>query len=402
MALLDTSAIVPPMKYFLAGGAVRDLLLGIPPKDLDYVFSGSAEEFANEHPEAQRLGHGPAYGLHKHEFTALGKDIESNILERDFTINSFLLGEDGVLHMHPSALDDLRHGRIAPCSPLSFKADPLRVFRAARFSAQIPDFELPPSTLELMAEAGAAPEFANIPAERVGQELIKAMGASKPGNFLRALGNGHALRYWFNELVGALDIPAGPPAYHNSDVLGHIARIMDSTARELDVWLESRRNLSGAKQREIRAVTVWMALCHDLGKVTTPEDLLPHHYQHELRGVSASFALADRLKLPTRMRMAGALSARLHMKAGIYQRLRPSTRVDLLIDAWTKKLVAPLFLVAQADSGIPGLLEAAERELKVVLAVKLPPKWENRGADSGKHLREMRCAALIRLSRKAS
>lgn len=381
---------------------MRNLLLGIPPKDLDYVFSGSADEFTAEHPEAQKLGHGPAYGFHKHEFTPLGKGIQGNILERDFTINSLLLGEDGVLRMHPAALDDLKHGRIAPCSPDSFQIDPLRVFRAARLAAQFPDFELPTSTLELMAAAAASPEFKKIPAERVGQELVKAMAAPQPGKFLRALGGGQALTHWFDELVGAPDIPAGPPAYHNSDVLGHIARIMDSAARELDAWLKNRPALSGARQRELRVLTVWMALCHDLGKVSTPEDILPHHYQHELRGVDASFALADRLKLSTRLRMGGAMSARLHMKAGIYERLRPSTRVDLLMNAWTKKLVAPLFLVAQADSGLPDLLAQAERELAAVLAVKLPPKWENRGAESGKHLRELRCAALIRLDRKGA
>lgn len=379
---------------------MRDLLLGIPPKDLDYVFNCSAEDFVAEHPAARKLGHGPAYELHKHEFTALGKDIESNILERDFTVNSFLLDEGGVLRMHPAALDDLKRGRIAPCSPDSFKADPLRVFRAARLFAQFPDFELPESTLALMAETAATPEFKNIPAERVGQELVKALGGPRPGNFLFALGAGQALSYWFHELVGAPDIPAGPPAYHNSDVLGHIAGIMDSAAHEFDICLQGRPGLSESRRREIRALTVWMALCHDLGKVSTPEDILPHHYQHELRGVNASFALAERLKLATRLRMAGAMSARLHMKAGIYERLRPSTKVDLLMNAWNKKLVIPLFLMAQADSGIPHLLARAERELEAILAVKLPPKWENRGAESGRHLREMRCAALTRLSRR--
>lgn len=381
---------------------MRNMLLGVAPQDLDYVFAGTAEDFLAENPKAQKLGSGPAYGLHKHEFSPLGKNIESNLLERDFTINSFLLGENGIVHMHPSALDDLKKKRIAPASPKTFSDDPLRIFRAARLSAQLPDFELPEESSLLMAQTAATPGFANIPSERVGQELVKALSAPRPGNFLRALGHANSLGYWFAELDGALDIPAGPPAYHSSDVLGHITRIMDASAAELDKWLVGKDGLTPEKIRELRALTVWMALCHDLGKVSTPEDILPHHYQHELRGTHAANALARRLKLSNRLRMAGAISAKLHMKAGIYQRLRPSTRVDLLMDAWTKKLLVPLFLVAQADSGIGELLSLAERELKAVLSVKLPAKWENRGEESGKHLREMRCAALIRLSRKAS
>lgn len=391
---------VPPMKFFLAGGAVRDLLLGIAPKDLDYVFSGSAEDFTRLYPEAQKLGGGPAYGLHKHEFTPLGKDIETNLAERDFTINSFLLDDAGFLRMHPAALSDLKNGRISPASPQSLSADPLRVFRAARLTAQFPDFTLSDDCPGLMARAADSPAFADIPPERVGQELLKALACSRPGNFLRSLAAGQAIRHWFRELHGARDIPAGPPAYHNSDVLEHIARIMDKAAAEFDSWLAGQET-PPRRADELRRLTVWMALCHDIGKVSTPEDILPHHYQHELRGVDASYALAKRLRLPNKMRMAGALSARLHMKAGIYERLRPSTRVDLIMDAWTKKVFTPLFLVAQADSGLPHLLDAAERELRAVLAVKLPVKWENRGAESGLHLREMRCAALIRLEQKA-
>lgn len=400
MAPGGTSAILPRMKYFLAGGAIRNILMGVPPKDFDYVFNGSAEEFVREHPLAQKLGGGPAYGLHKHEITPLGKSIESNLLERDFTINSFLLGEDGILHMHPQALDDLKNRRIAPATRHSLKNDPLRVFRAARIWAQFPDFILPSETIELMGEAAATAGFKKLPAERVGQELIKALGAPKPGNFLRALLPCRAFDHWFSELSGASDIPAGPPVYHSFDVLEHIAGIMDGSANEFDAWLKTQPKLPKEQQAELRVLTVWMALCHDLGKVSTPEDILPHHYQHEVRGVDASLNLARRLKLSMRLRSGGALSARLHMKAGIYERLRPSTRVDLLMDAWSKKMLVPLFLVAQADSGISTLLSLVERELKAVLAVKLPVKWENRGGESGRHLREMRCAALIRLKKK--
>ena len=51
------------MKYYLAGGAVRNLLLGEEPADTDFAFSGTEEEFIALNPGARKLGDGPAYFL---------------------------------------------------------------------------------------------------------------------------------------------------------------------------------------------------------------------------------------------------------------------------------------------------------------------------------------------------
>ncbi|MCL1889729.1 MAG: polynucleotide adenylyltransferase [Desulfovibrionaceae bacterium] len=372
-------------RYFLAGGAVRDLLMGLTPRDLDYVFAGPEEEFLTLNPEARKLGAGPAYGLHGREFTALGLDPFSNLLRRDFTINAFLLAEDGVLHMHHSALADLRAGRLSPVSKESLIRDPLRVFRAARFCAQFPGLQPDAFCLSGMAEAARSPAFSALPAERVGQECLKALLGSRPGNFLRVLGKGQALGHWFEELAVAGMIPAGPPPYHDCDVLEHLARVMDRSA------LEARtRGLDGG----IARLTVWMAFCHDLGKVNTAAEMLPHHYQHESRGKGAARSLARRLRLPSRLIRAGILAAGLHMKAGNYPKLRPGTRTDLLMEAYAPGLLQPLFLLAQADSGQTGLLEAAQADLERILAVKLPPEWENRGSASALRLRDLRAMSL--------
>ncbi|MDR2050987.1 MAG: polynucleotide adenylyltransferase [Deltaproteobacteria bacterium] len=386
------------MKYYLAGGAVRNLFLGGKPQDLDYVFTGTEENFLALNPGARKLGRNAIYMLGGHEYTPLGEGIEANLLARDFTVNAFLLGEDGVLHMHPEALSDLQAKRLNPASPAGFSLDPLRVFRAARFCSVFPDFKPGAACLDLMAEAAARETFIRISAERVGQECLKALKAPRPGNFLRVLERGRALRYWFKELSGSGRVPAGPPEYHNSSVLEHLAQIMDRAAREFSVWLALRPDITARKAEELVQATVWMALCHDLGKASTPGDMLPHHYQHEIRGIQAAAALASRLRLPARLRGAGALAAKLHMKAGMYRRLRPSTRVDVLTEAQAKGLLEPLFLLAQADSGLSGLLELAGTELKRILEVRLPPHWENLGEKSGLHLRELRCSALSRSS----
>ena len=366
---------------------MRDLLMGLTPRDLDYVFFGSEEEFLTRNPAARKLGTGPAYGLHGREFTALGLDPVSNLLRRDFTINAFLLAEDGVLHMHPSAVEDLRAGRLSLVAQESLIRDPLRVFRAARFCAQFPELQPDVSCLAGMAEAARLPVFAALPAERVGQECLKALQGSRPGNFLRVLGKGQALGHWFAELAGAGMVPAGPLAYHDCDVLEHLAQVMDRSALEAQA-----RALAGGLAR----LVVWMALCHDLGKVNTAAEMLPHHYQHESRGKSAARALARRLRLPSNLIRAGVLAAGLHMKAGNYQKLRPGTRTDLLMEVHAYDLLQPLFLLAQADSGKTGLLEAAQTDLERIMAVKLPPEWENRGPASALRLRDLRAMALTR------
>lgn len=385
------------MKYYLAGGAVRNLLLGVLPSDLDFVFTGSIADFIHLNPEARKLGGGPAFELNKHEYTELGAGISENLQQRDITINSFLLEENGVLHMHPRAMDDLLNKVISPASNSSFADDPLRVFRAARFWSVLPEFSLSAEAIKMMKECGQTEGFTQIAPDRIGQECQKALCAPKPGNFIRALGLSSCLAPWFTELSGSHSIPAGPVDYHDTDVLEHIARTMDKAKNILDNWLEhTPHNLNKKAVKQLTRLTVWMSLCHDLGKVTTPSELLPHHYQHESRGAGAAINLGTRLKLPARLISAGAAASRLHMKAGIYHTLRQGTRVDLLIEAAKKDIILPLFLLAQADSGNNTLLELAEQELKVISQVTLPEKWKNQGKASGAHLREMRCAVLPR------
>ena len=383
------------MKHYLAGGAVRNSLLGLPPTDLDYAFAGTEGDFIALNPAARKLGGGPTIQLGKAEYTPLGKNIEENLRQRDFTINSFLLEENGVLHMHPDALDDLKGGVIHPASTDAFVADHLRIFRAARFCSCFPDFTPSSRCLELMRNSALLPEFENIAPERVGQECIKALDGIKPGNFIRVLSQAGCLGYWFQEFEHAENIPAGPPQFHQLSVLEHIAVAMDEVCVEFEAYME-KSELSAERRKKLRRLAVWMSLCHDLGKVNTPEAILPSHYLHETRGIKAAEELGKRIRLPNRLLLAGTVAARLHMKAGIYKQMRPGTRVDLLLQVNANKLLIPLFLLAQADSGDSSLLSLALDELKKILPLKLPVELQNKGKISGERLREMRCLALPR------
>ena len=167
--------------------------------------------------------------------------------------------------------------------------------------------------------------------------------------------------------------------WHANSVLGHSLRLMDELAGD--------------------AMAVWMALCHDLGKICTDPALLPHHYGHEARGVPLALALAKRLRLPAVYARAGALAAEEHMKAGMFASLRTGTRRDLLWRVNQLGLSRPFWKLADADSNSP-ISSLAYPSLKAINAVRLPEEWHNRGEESARKLRDMQCVALAALRKK--
>lgn len=365
------------MELYLVGGAVRDLLLGRAPAELDYAFDGTTVDFLKSHPDARQVGKSVQVCLWRgRECMPLrGQNLEADLLARDLTVNALALDGRGILHAHPLALADLRAGLLRPASGTAFSDDPARIFRLARFAAQWPDWQV---SDQAYAQMRALPRdnLLHIPAERIGRELRKALAAPAPARFLEVLAAGETLAPWFGELEAARHIPAGPAPWHKNSVFGHSLRIMNQTAGN--------------------EVAVWMALCHDLGKIATDPQLLPHHYGHEQQGVPLALALAERLRMPSLFAKAGALAAAEHMKAGIFPRLRPGTRRDLLWRVHRIGLSKAFWQMADADSQSAVSVEAA-RQLQAMLNVRLPEADRNKGAHSAQKLRELQCRALANL-----
>lgn len=128
----------------------------------------------------------------------------------------------------------------------------------------------------------------------------------------------------------ASHIPAGPLPWHGGSTLDHLARCMNETAGD--------------------SAAVWMAMCHDAGKLTTPKEMLPHHYGHESRGADLARAWAAELGLGKDLAEAGALAARLHMKAGRYGLLRPGKKLSLLEEVESSPCAAQFWQVVDADT----------------------------------------------------
>lgn len=378
------------MRYYLVGGAVRDILLGKRPKEFDIAFSGSVDDFLALHKGCVRIvgKTTSVYIVNGREHSPLHNGtLAEDLANRDLTINALAMDENGIIHALPQSFADLADGVLRHASPTAFTRDYTRVLRAARLFATLEGFSIHPDTIRHMREAASQSGYANLAAERAGKECMKAMAGHAPANFLRALAQANALSPWLAPMEKALYVPAGPPKFHgDNSVFKHTCEVMDTTAAIC---------AHDAMPENDRALAVWMALCHDLGKLETPPTCLPRHIGHESRGVQAAENLAASLRLPTLWAKAARIAITLHMKAGQYMKLKRKTRVDLLHALHVSGLFAPFCALVTADSRDDGTLAAHMRgDMAAMLRVSLPEEWRNKGETSARKLRELRITAL--------
>jgi tRNA nucleotidyltransferase (CCA-adding enzyme) len=214
-ALLDLAAQRADVE--LVGGAVRDLLLGREPRELDVVVGGGADAFAQDaRLFAEELGTrlsaltgvGCPAGTSEHErfgtalvaweggridvatrraesYAAPGAlpDVRAgtereDLARRDFTVNAIAvrLGGDsaGELRAVPDALDDLERGRLRVLHERSFSEDPTRLLRLARYAARL-GFTVEEHTAELAAAAIRGRALDTVSGARIGAELRLAL-----------------------------------------------------------------------------------------------------------------------------------------------------------------------------------------------------------------------------------
>jgi len=175
-----------PSRCCITGGYVRDRLLGRPSNDLDLTIDDDAEGAARP---ARRLA--KALGVRAHLLGAAphaiwrietptlkielwplgGLTRDDDIRRRDFSCNALSWElPDGPLIDLVGGIEDLEYRRLRAISRANLEDDPIRLLRAPRFLAQLPDFALDDRTRSWIGEL--APSLARAPRERVGQELL--------------------------------------------------------------------------------------------------------------------------------------------------------------------------------------------------------------------------------------
>ena len=350
------------MQCYLAGGAVRDILLGKPAADRDYLVVGISEAgFQRRFPASRPVGKAFAvYLLDRQEFSfPRARRIEDDLKARDLTVNAMLLDETGELTCHPDSLHDLHHRILRPASPDAMDADPLRVFRAARLWAQMPEFTPHPQLLTAIRRAASDGALASIDAERVGQETRKALTASEPFNFFSLLLQTDCLRPWFDELT--------PP-------------FGAAIADEMKSALHSVRN---------DATTAWMTLCHFVGRQGDVKDAQRN----------SATKLASRIRLPNRFVKAGGLAAAYARQGLGYADLSPKDKATMTFRLKQADLVDPFFAAIASVGGADNRKTALE-DLNVMQKVKLQPEEMNLGRRSGIILMERRVQKLEKALKK--
>lgn len=214
------------MEIYLVGGAVRDDLLGRPVQERDWVVIGSTPE------EMAGLGYrqvGRDFPVYLHPQTndeyALARTerktgpghtgfvvhagaevtLEEDLMRRDLTINAMARDSRGVLIDLFNGREDLARRCLRHVSA-AFSEDPLRVFRVARFTAQLSGFVVAPETSALMREMSAGGTLDELSAERVWGEMHKALSSADPNRFLETLRDTGSLMPWFTEFAGLMPI----------------------------------------------------------------------------------------------------------------------------------------------------------------------------------------------------
>ena len=353
------------MQIYMVGGAVRDRLLGLPVQDHDWVVVGATpEQMAAQgylpvgkdfpvflHPDTRE-----EYALARTErksgrgykgftvFTSPDVTIDEDLARRDLTINAIAARADwtGTEGQKDPEFIDPFHGRrdlqakVLRHVTAAFREDPVRILRLARFAARFHDFTIAPETMALLREMVQEGEADHLVPERVWQELARGLMEDHPVRLFDVLRDCGALRVVLPELDRLWGVPQRPEYHPEVDTGVHVMMVLQQAAR-LGASLPVR----------------WACLMHDLGKGTTPADVLPRHIGHEARSARLLRAVAERLRVPTECTELAEVVAREHGNIHRSAELNAAALVRLLerCDAFRKPArFADALLACECDA----------------------------------------------------
>jgi tRNA nucleotidyltransferase (CCA-adding enzyme) len=370
------------MEIFMVGGAVRDALLGLPVVDRDWVVVGSTpEELVARgflpvgkdfpvflHPDTKeeyalaRTERKTARGYHGFAVHAdPGVTLEQDLARRDLTINSiaacamidWATGQFGTeVDLTPANLIDPYGGQQDLAEKVlrhvtdAFAEDPVRILRVARFAARFADFSVAPETVQLMQSMVTDGEVDALVAERVWHELSRGLMQAKPSRMFGVLRECGALQRLLPEVDRLWGVPQRADYHPEVDTGVHLMMVLDMAAH-LGAPLAVR----------------FACLMHDLGKGTTPADVLPRHIGHELRSAKLSKIVCARLRVPVECRELADVVAMEHGNIHRSSEFGAAALIRLLerCDAFRKpQRFADVLLACECDArGRLGLEESA-------------------------------------------
>ncbi|MEY3084342.1 MAG: hypothetical protein RL037_522 [Bacteroidota bacterium] len=264
---------------YVIGGYVRDLILGIPSKDIDIVTVGDGTKFAKRVAEVLRVkqvtvfkNYGTAHFRYKDievEFVGARKEsyhcdsrnpitelgtLQDDQLRRDFTVNALALNLSkssyGELIDPFNGIHDLEKGIITtPTNPnITFSDDPLRMLRAIRFATRL-NFSIDINCLESIRTNSE--RIGIVSKERISEELNKMILTDTPSRAFKLLKSTMLLPLVFPELLELSGVETINGKSHKDNFL-HTLEVLDNISLNTDsLWLR------------------WSAILHDIAKPAT-------------------------------------------------------------------------------------------------------------------------------------
>ncbi len=315
----------------VVGGPVRDALLGRETHDLDFTTSASPDEIlaivkpvASAHWDIGRafgtIGarvrgeqveittyRADSYdGVTRKPTVEFGDSIDGDLVRRDFTVNAMALQVPAVKLVDPTGgVEDLVAGVLrTPADPrVSFGDDPLRMLRAARFSAQL-GFTVEEDTERAITELRET--LTIVSPERVQSELVRLMQTDDPVRGIRVLVETGLIDEFLPE-VSALKLEVDEH-HHHKDVYEHSLTVLSQA-----IALEHARNPGAAPDVPLRIA----ALLHDIGKPRTrklePGGAVTFHH-HDVVGARMARKRLQALRFDTATTDAVSTLIELHLR----------------------------------------------------------------------------------------
>lgn len=289
-------------KGYIVGGAIRDILLGLKPKDVDFATNlpyGILKTLFSEYtPKETGKSFGVLririnnidYEIAKFRKDIYGKekkvsfvdDIRNDLARRDFTINAMAYNEvEGIVDLYNGEKDiENKVINFIGNAEERIIEDPLRVLRAFRFMSRL-NFSLSENTIEAIKNQKFL--LKNIPEERITMEFSKLLLGDNIKNTLTLMKDTGVLELIILEFKATYDFNQCNP-HHNLDLFNHIINVVSKVPADL----------------ELR----YSALLHDIAKPvvqTFDEKGIAHYKTHEIVGADMARDILTRMKLPVKL-----------------------------------------------------------------------------------------------------
>lgn len=366
---------------YLAGGCVRDRVLGVPAQDYDIATDARPEVvqemFDNTVPVGARFGvimvvddedtfevatfraDAPYLDGRRPSAVRFGT-IEEDARRRDFTIGGMYFdpAEGRVIDL-VGGLRDLRAGVIRAIGDANerFEEDHLRVLRAVRFASRL-GFEIEPATWTAMRRA--APKLANIAAERVGEEAVLIMTGGQAARGLDLMRDSGVLEVVMPEVLPMIGCGQPQNFHPEGDVYRHTRLALSMLEAGCTETLAFGVLLHDVAKPRCRA--------ESNGKVT--------FYGHTEQGAQMAAVIMRRMRRSRFVQERVAYLVRDHLRLCMAPRMRPSTLKRMLAEDGFGELLELSRLDALASSSYLGFYHFCARALAVMGQEEIrPPRF---------------------------